>query len=137
MTNEAVPNEMVFEECRYETYKNWPFDKSDSCNAEKMAEAGFYFVGSPDDPDLVECFLCNKRLNGWEKFDDPWKEHKSHAEYCMFAQIGKAQDDMLISDLCAVLNQFRLNKLEKQFLFSMDNFKNEFKMLKLVSGKGK
>jgi baculoviral IAP repeat-containing protein 5 len=36
-----------------------------------MAAAGFYVVGD-DEPDLVECFICGKQLNGWESHDDPW-----------------------------------------------------------------
>lgn len=37
-----------------------------------MAAAGFYFVGNQDEPDLVECFICGKQLDGWESHDDPW-----------------------------------------------------------------
>jgi len=36
-----------------------------------MAAAGFYVLGD-DEPDLVECFICGKQLNGWEPDDDPW-----------------------------------------------------------------
>jgi len=56
---------------RIKTYENWPFKSSDKCNIEHMAAAGFYVVGD-DEPDLVECFICGKQLNGWEPHDDPW-----------------------------------------------------------------
>jgi len=37
-----------------------------------MAAAGFYVVGDSNEPDLVECFICGKQLDGWESNDDPW-----------------------------------------------------------------
>lgn len=57
---------------RLKTFDNWPFKKSDKCNAKSMADAGFYCIGNNDEPDLVECFICGKQLNGWEREDDPW-----------------------------------------------------------------
>ena len=52
-----------------------------------MAEAGFYFVGSDDDPDLARCYYCRRELGGWEPEDDPWAEHKRRA--CPFIDLGK------------------------------------------------
>ena len=60
-----------WEKERLATFKNWPFSKKDNCNAEKMAEAGFFSVGTKDEPDLAECFICGKQLDGWEPEDDP------------------------------------------------------------------
>lgn len=58
---------------RLKTFKDWPFQSSDnSCNPEKMAAAGFFTVGGKEEPDLVECFICSKRLHGWDPDDDPW-----------------------------------------------------------------
>lgn len=37
-----------------------------------MVAAGFYVIGGIDEPDLVECFICGKQLDGWEAHDDPW-----------------------------------------------------------------
>jgi len=37
-----------------------------------MAAAGFYVIGDNNEPDLVECFICSKQLDGWEAHDDPW-----------------------------------------------------------------
>jgi hypothetical protein len=37
-----------------------------------MAEAGFVFCGSKSEPDLVQCQVCLKKLDGWEQDDDPW-----------------------------------------------------------------
>lgn len=58
---------------RLQTYKHWPFKSTDNkCNPENMAAAGFYAIGGADEPDLVECFMCGKQLDGWESDDDPW-----------------------------------------------------------------
>lgn len=37
-----------------------------------MVAAGFYVIGDNNEPDLVECFICGKQLDGWEAHDDPW-----------------------------------------------------------------
>lgn len=57
---------------RLETFENWPFQKDSKCSQEKMAAAGFYFIGNEKELDLVECFICSKQLDGWEEDDDPW-----------------------------------------------------------------
>lgn len=58
---------------RLESFENWPFQSGDNeCNPERMAAAGFYCVGSKEEPDLVECFICSKQLDGWDPDDDPW-----------------------------------------------------------------
>ncbi len=52
-----------------------------------MADAGFYFVGTEVEPDLVRCFWCRRELDGWEPDDDPWQEHKRRK--CPFIELGK------------------------------------------------
>lgn len=37
-----------------------------------MAAAGFFAIGKNEEPDLVECFICSKQLDGWDPDDDPW-----------------------------------------------------------------
>jgi hypothetical protein len=37
-----------------------------------MAEAGFIFCGSKSEPDLAQCHVCLKKLDGWEQDDEPW-----------------------------------------------------------------
>lgn len=83
---------------RVKTFKNWPFSDNNSCNVRNMAEAGFYSIATgPEDADTAKCFLCGKELDGWEASDDPWAEHKSHAQKCAFVQLGKKEDDLLVS----------------------------------------
>lgn len=89
----------LFEE-RVNTFKSWPFDNKQKCNVHNMAEAGFYSVSTgPEDADAAKCFLCGKELDGWEPDDDPWREHRSHAAGCAFAQLGKREDELLVSTL--------------------------------------
>lgn len=62
----------MFKKGRLKTFVNWPFKDSTECNATKMAEAGFFKIESNTEPDLVQCFICQKQLDGWEPKDDPW-----------------------------------------------------------------
>lgn len=61
------------------------------CNANnespQLANAGFYFNPSPENPDNCTCFLCEKGLDGWEAGDDPLIEHLTHASHCGWAII--------------------------------------------------
>lgn len=61
-----------------------------------MAEAGFYFIGDKKEPDVVQCFLCEKTLDGWESTDDPWLEHSKHSPNCHFAQQMCAEDALTL-----------------------------------------
>ncbi|KAJ8972432.1 hypothetical protein NQ314_000188 [Rhamnusium bicolor] len=79
----------LIEENRRKTFKKWVFPDKDMCNADKMAEAGFIFIGNKHDPDAVKCFFCNKSLDGWDSTDDPWEEHLKHAPKCSYAKITK------------------------------------------------
>lgn len=66
---------MFWKGSRLKTFEHWPFQSSDtSCNPERMAVAGFFAVGGKNEPDLVECFICSKQLDGWDPDDDPWYE---------------------------------------------------------------
>lgn len=97
MVAEMPPNDMIMEEARLKTFTNWPLKESVTCNAKKMAEAGFYCIDPEENPDSVQCFLCKKQLDGWEEQDDPWVEHINHAKYCLFAQCRKAENDMTVN----------------------------------------
>ncbi|OWR42898.1 apoptosis inhibitor survivin [Danaus plexippus plexippus] len=78
-----------------------------------MAEAGFYSVATgEDDADAAKCFLCGKELDGWEADDDPWGEHKSHAAKCAFVQLGKKEDELLLSEMLSVVKQYMVNEVK-------------------------
>lgn len=69
-----------------------------------MAKAGFYFTGSKKEPDAVQCFLCEKSLDGWEPDDDPWAEHLRHSSNCEFAKLQKPEDDLMYPELLQIKN---------------------------------
>ncbi|OAD60685.1 Baculoviral IAP repeat-containing protein 5.2-B, partial [Eufriesea mexicana] len=78
---------------RLKTFEDWPFQSSDnSCNPEQMAAAGFFVVDGKEEPDLVECFICSKQLDGWDPDDDPWNEHIKHQPQCPFVRLGKLNE---------------------------------------------
>ncbi|XP_026324409.1 baculoviral IAP repeat-containing protein 5 [Hyposmocoma kahamanoa] len=102
-------------EDRIKTFKNWPFSDKEKCNVKNMAEAGFYSVATGDeDADAAKCFLCGKELDGWEANDDPWAEHKSHASQCAFVQLGKKENDLLLSEFLSVVQQYMINEASKR-----------------------
>ncbi|RVE50003.1 hypothetical protein evm_005356 [Chilo suppressalis] len=99
---------------RIKTFKNWPFNDKNQCNIRNMAEAGFYSVATgDDDADAAKCFLCGKELDGWEANDDPWAEHKSHAAKCAFVQMGKKEDDLLLSEFLSTFKQYMINEAKR------------------------
>ena len=49
-----------------------------------MASAGFYYDPIEIDSDQVTCSYCSLSLQGWEKGDDPLKEHVSRKPKCCF-----------------------------------------------------
>ncbi|KAJ2915927.1 hypothetical protein MD484_g4463, partial [Candolleomyces efflorescens] len=53
----------------------WPHPESFKATPDTLAEAGFYYDPSADDPDNVTCFMCEKELGGWEEDDDPFDIH--------------------------------------------------------------
>lgn len=71
-----------------------------------MAEAGFYWKGTPNESDTAACYLCGKVLDGWEETDDPWMEHKKHAPQCAFAKNSKPEDDYTVREFLELLETF-------------------------------
>lgn len=51
--------------------------------AQKLAEAGFYYIG-PDDN--VKCFCCGGSLKRWQSTDSPWAEHFRWFPHCQLLQ---------------------------------------------------
>ncbi|XP_063600448.1 baculoviral IAP repeat-containing protein 5-like isoform X1 [Penaeus indicus] len=101
--------EMNTEEKRLNSFKKWPYGSDTSINKEKMAAAGFYYIGSKKEPDLVRCFVCLKELDGWEVDDDPWEEHKNHASYCQFIQLNKAESEITFEEMHDLEMQRQIN----------------------------
>lgn len=53
-----------------------------------MAKAGFFHYPTQDSPDNTVCFLCLKAIDGWEKDDDPQREHLKHSPQCGWAIVA-------------------------------------------------
>jgi len=49
-----------------------------------MANAGFIFAPTDDNPDNCQCPYCNIALDGWEAWDDPVHEHQRRTPTCPF-----------------------------------------------------
>ncbi|GAB0096769.1 baculoviral IAP repeat-containing protein 5.2 [Sergentomyia squamirostris] len=105
----------IFEDDRLKSFKDWDFSESQSCNAQKMAEAGFFCIGR----EAAACFMCGKELDGWEEQDDPWMEHKKHAPQCYFVKNWKKQNDYTVHELILLLETYAKNQQEKKHLDKM------------------
>ncbi|CAL1267482.1 unnamed protein product [Larinioides sclopetarius] len=104
---------MYTEAIRFQSFKNWPFDENAICSASKMAEAGFFHCPTESEPDLVQCYVCFKELDGWESTDEPWAEHFSHSKDCLFAQLKKPQKDLTIEEIFNIECARKYNKIKR------------------------
>lgn len=70
------------------TTLKWPHPKEFKANPASLAEAGFYYDPSYDDPDNVTCYVCEKELGGWEEDDDPYLIHWTKCgQTCCWANV--------------------------------------------------
>ncbi|PVV04616.1 hypothetical protein BB560_000880 [Smittium megazygosporum] len=69
------------------TVGNWPYSKNRKYLAQPamLASAGFYFFPQEEHLDNVRCAYCDKELDEWEEFDDPFVVHFEHAKNCIWA----------------------------------------------------
>ncbi|RYP62639.1 hypothetical protein DL771_009632 [Monosporascus sp. 5C6A] len=63
----------------------WPHRHLD---AESFARAGFYFDPTPEYPDNTVCFLCSRKIGGWEDGDNPFEEHLRLSPQCGWAIVA-------------------------------------------------
>ncbi|CAD1481257.1 unnamed protein product [Heterotrigona itama] len=112
---------------RLKTFEDWPFQSSDnSCNPEKMAAAGFFAVGSKEEPDLVECFICSKQLDGWNPDDDPWEEHVQHQLNCPFINLGKPDETLwTVSELFNLFKKYTVKECTRELNKAITTAKDE------------
>ncbi|KAK1129789.1 hypothetical protein K0M31_019499 [Melipona bicolor] len=112
---------------RLKTFEDWPFQSSDnSCNPEKMAAAGFFTVGGKEEPDLVECFICSKQLDGWDPEDDPWNEHIKHQSNCPFINLGKPDETLwTVSELFNLFKKYTVKECTRELNKAITTAKEE------------
>ncbi|KAG7201967.1 hypothetical protein KM043_004667 [Ampulex compressa] len=73
-------------EGRLNTFEGWPQDVKQT--PDKLAAAGFYYVGSRDQ---VRCFHCDGGLCDWKLTDDPWVEHAAWFPKCGYVNLVQGQ----------------------------------------------
>ncbi|KAK7111453.1 hypothetical protein V1264_011080 [Littorina saxatilis] len=105
---------MHFRQERLKSFKDWPFEDA-NCNAEKLADAGFYHIPSDQSPDATRCFACYKELDGWEPEDDPWSEHKKHSAQCPFLKFGVPVEELSVQELLKLEIKRQTCKINKLF----------------------
>ncbi|XP_067930248.1 baculoviral IAP repeat-containing protein 7-like [Watersipora subatra] len=82
LTTEERESLMVDEGQRRRTFQTqWPHDGTLSGN--KMAEAGFYYLGERDQ---VQCVFCRGRLHNWSQNEVPMTEHARLFNFCRFVK---------------------------------------------------
>ncbi|KAN0061870.1 hypothetical protein ACQY0O_005864 [Thecaphora frezii] len=84
---QLLPTSKRMVEARKETFAScWPYDgkKGWKPTSKKLSEAGFYFTPTQDEHDTVTCIYCKQVLEGWEKGDDPIREHQEREPTCPF-----------------------------------------------------
>ncbi|XP_009642014.2 baculoviral IAP repeat-containing protein 7 isoform X3 [Egretta garzetta] len=79
LPNEPEYPEMVAEEMRLSTFRNWPHYTD--MHPEQLARAGFFYTGQDD---IVRCFYCDGGVRNWSFGDDPWREHAKWYPRCEF-----------------------------------------------------
>lgn len=90
--------EMFSYHIRLKTFSQWPHVDC-NCTPEKLADAGWFMVGSSKEPDLVRCYFCQRELDGWEPEDDPWDEHlRRSGDPCPFIAKGKKARELTVKD---------------------------------------
>ncbi|XP_029659725.1 baculoviral IAP repeat-containing protein 5-like [Formica exsecta] len=119
------PTSFFWKQNRIKTFNNWPFKTSDKCNAKSMVTAGFYVIGDINEPDLVECFICGKQLDGWEAHDDPWDEHVKHQSNCSFVQLNKQDEkEWTVHEMYDLYKKYQIkkymNELDKKIITLKD-----------------
>jgi len=116
---------LFFEKNRLATFKDWPFKPPQKCTKEKVAAAGFHFVGNRREKDLVQCVVCFKQLDGWEEDDDPWEEHSRRVQ-CPFIALNKREEDITLMELADLVIQRLQHQTKKAFDDAMSSYDSLF-----------
>ncbi|XP_061477778.1 baculoviral IAP repeat-containing protein 5 [Rhineura floridana] len=105
--------EQFLKEYRLSTFSQWPFVSDCLCTPDRMAEAGFLHCPSENSPDVTQCFICFKELEGWEPDDDPLKEHRKHSPSCAFLALQKDVSDLTMQQFLRLAQERMRNLIKK------------------------
>ncbi|KAH0545792.1 baculoviral IAP repeat-containing protein 5 [Cotesia glomerata] len=113
--DQFAPTDSIFwKRNRLQTYKYWPFKSDAPCNPESMAAAGFFATGGKAEPDSVECFMCNKPMDGWEETDNPWEEHIRHQKDCKYILLNKPDESTwTVEELYDLTKEYCVKEVER------------------------
>ncbi|XP_008102410.1 baculoviral IAP repeat-containing protein 5 isoform X1 [Anolis carolinensis] len=116
MLAQTVPPmlEIYLKEHRAATFVDWPFVSDCACTPERMAEAGFIHTPSENAPDVAQCFVCFKELEGWEPEDDPMEEHQRHSPNCAFLRLQKDTAKLTLQELLKLHKERMINLSKKE-----------------------
>uniref|UniRef100_A0A803SXS1 Baculoviral IAP repeat containing 5 n=1 Tax=Anolis carolinensis TaxID=28377 RepID=A0A803SXS1_ANOCA len=132
MLAQTVPPmlEIYLKEHRAATFVDWPFVSDCACTPERMAEAGFIHTPSENAPDVAQCFVCFKELEGWEPEDDPIttvlygcceffpsifrEEHQRHSPNCAFLRLQKDTAKLTLQELLKLHKERMINLSKKE-----------------------
>lgn len=84
---DMLPNGQSMTQARRRTFADlWPHDgkRGWKPSSQKLAQAGFHFEPTAEDPDNASCIYCGRTLSGWEKTDDAIHEHIRKKPECPF-----------------------------------------------------
>ncbi|XP_055587726.1 baculoviral IAP repeat-containing protein 5 [Uranotaenia lowii] len=116
-SSETAKKVLLFEADRIASFQTWPYSSKSACSIQKLAEAGFSWIGDGDEneEDTVICFVCGKVLDGWEETDDPWEEHKKHAPQCLFVKYGRPEGELTVEEMLNILEVLLKEKLQNKY----------------------
>ena len=86
--------------------------KNMNINCEKLASAGFFFIGNVDS-DCCYCYKCGGHLGKWETSDIPFKEHALWYPECPYIKLIKGQrfiDNILNESIICEIPRIKTNK---------------------------
>ncbi|XP_063169475.1 E3 ubiquitin-protein ligase XIAP isoform X2 [Candoia aspera] len=111
---------------RLKTFVAW----NSLVSKERLAQAGFYSLGTGDS---VECFSCGGGLKEWKAGEDPWEEHARWYPGCKYLGEEKGQ---------AFVNSVHLNPLpqesaidESEKVLTIEDLSTEEKLKRLEEEK--
>lgn len=66
-------------DCRLASYDSWPHSDKVNLNSDRMATAGFYYLGRGDE---VRCAFCKVEIMNWHPEDDAVEQHIKWSPAC-------------------------------------------------------
>jgi len=99
-----------FELGRLATFDDrWPHPENSRLSKTTMAQAGFFYSGRDD---MVTCFECGVRLQGWDSDEDnPWEKHNKG---CLFGSLGKKEGDLKLFELLNVFESKAIHRINSR-----------------------